>query len=124
MNAIFGRHSRPSDAELHALWTLVSCNDGTRVMPRLIHYIDERRRQRGRWVEVLQTTKVPLRFINGAVDPVSGRHMAERYRELVPNPDVVILEDIGHYPQLEDPDGVLRAYLEFVVPLCATPGSP
>ena len=42
--------------------------------------------------------------------------MAARYRELVPNPDVVLLAGIGHYPQLEAPERVLEAYLEFVTP--------
>jgi len=40
--------------------------------------------------------------------------MAERYRELVPNPDVVLLDGIGHYPQLEAPERVLEAFLSFV----------
>lgn len=61
----------------------------------------------------LQTTSLPMRLIDGPEDPVSGRPMAERYRELVPRPDVVLLEGIGHYPQVEDPDGVLRALQEF-----------
>jgi pimeloyl-ACP methyl ester carboxylesterase len=123
MKAIFGAKSRLSADELHGLWTLVSASDGTRVIPRLLHYIDERRRHRTRWVEALQTTKVPLRFINGTDDPVSGKHMAERYRQLVPTPDVVILEGIGHYPQLEDPEGVLRAYLDFAAPICGRAAS-
>jgi pimeloyl-ACP methyl ester carboxylesterase len=58
-------------------------------------------------------THIPLRLINGPEDPVSGRHAAERYQELIPNPDVVLLDKIGHYPQTEDPQGVLKAYLEF-----------
>jgi pimeloyl-ACP methyl ester carboxylesterase len=36
----------------------------------------------------------------------------ERYEQLVPNPDVVRLERIGHYPQLEAPELVLAAVLE------------
>ncbi|MNF01005.1 hypothetical protein D3C80_1999290 [compost metagenome] len=57
--------------------------------------------------------QVPLRFINGAVDPVSGAHMLERYKELVPNPDTVSLHGIGHYPHTEAPVQVLRHYLDF-----------
>ena len=59
---------------------------------------------------------MPLRFINGPADPVSGAHMAARYRELVPNPDVVLLDGIGHYPQLEAPEQVLASFFEFVTP--------
>jgi pimeloyl-ACP methyl ester carboxylesterase len=44
---------------------------------------------------------------------VSGAHLADRYRELVPDPDVVLLEGVGHYPQLEDPGRVLDAYFAF-----------
>jgi pimeloyl-ACP methyl ester carboxylesterase len=35
-----------------------------------------------------------------------------RYRELVPNPDVVELPGVGHYPQLEAPGDVQRAVLD------------
>ncbi len=44
---------------------------------------------------------------------MSGRHLAERYRELVPDPDVVVLDDVGHYPQLEVPDRVVDEYEAF-----------
>ena len=51
--------------------------------------------------------------MNGAVDPVSGAHMAARYRELIPHPDIVSLEGIGHYPMVEAPQAVLEALLAF-----------
>jgi pimeloyl-ACP methyl ester carboxylesterase len=31
----------------------------------------------------------------------------------VPQPDVVLFEDLGHYPHLEAPAAVLAAYLDF-----------
>jgi pimeloyl-ACP methyl ester carboxylesterase len=94
-------------------WQLVSYNDGHRISHELIRYIEERRENRERWVGALQTTSVPLRLINGPEDPVSGKHMTERYRELVPNPDIVLLPGIGHYPQVEDPTGVVEALRSF-----------
>jgi len=112
--AVFGPQTQPSAAELHAVWKLNTCNDGPRVVHRIIRYLTERRQFRERWVGALQTSAVPLRFINGPEDPVSGRHMAERYRELVPQADVVLLEGIGHYPQIEAPQRVLEAFLPFV----------
>jgi pimeloyl-ACP methyl ester carboxylesterase len=47
------------------------------------------------------------------VDPVSGAHLAARYRELVPAPDVILLEGVGHYPHLEDHERVLQEYFRF-----------
>lgn len=112
--AIFGPRTRPSPEELATIWALNTHHDGLRVLPRLLGYIDERRACRARWVGALCTTRVPLRLINGPEDPVSGRHMAERYRALVPQPDIVLLDGIGHYPQLEAPDQVRAALLAFL----------
>jgi pimeloyl-ACP methyl ester carboxylesterase len=111
---VFGPRTQPTEGELRDFWRLVSRNDGLRIAHRLIRYIAERRRFRDRWVGALQAGGVPLRLIDGAEDPVSGAHLAERYRALVPEADVVLLEGIGHYPQVEDPEGVVRAYLDFV----------
>jgi len=118
--AVFGPRTQPSDADMDDFWSQVSHDDGHHISHRLIGYMQERRRHRERWVGALQTGSVPLRLINGPADPVSGRHMAERYRELVPEADVVLLgADIGHYPQVEDPENVLVAYLSFLEQLAA-----
>lgn len=111
--AIFGADTRPSARELDEFWSLIRRDGGHRIMHKLVRYMPERIRHRQRWVGALQKTRVPLRVINGPDDPVSGAHMAARYRELVPNPDVVSLPGIGHYPQTEDPAGVLKAFFEF-----------
>jgi pimeloyl-ACP methyl ester carboxylesterase len=111
--AVFGRETQPSAEEWHDFWRLTAESDGAVIWPALLGYMEERRQHRERWVGALQSTRVPLRVIDGPEDPVSGAHMVERYRELVPNPDTVLLPGIGHYPQVEDPDGVLRAFLEF-----------
>jgi pimeloyl-ACP methyl ester carboxylesterase len=39
--------------------------------------------------------------------------MVQRYRELIRNPDVISLPGIGHYPQTEAPEQVLKAFFEF-----------
>lgn len=111
--AIFGAGTQPTPAELDQFWSLIRHDGGHRVMHRLIRYMPERRAHRARWVGALQGTRVPLRLIDGADDPVSGAHMARRYGELVPNADVVLLPGIGHYPQTEAPEAVLRAFEDF-----------
>jgi pimeloyl-ACP methyl ester carboxylesterase len=110
---VFGPHTPPSESELDAFWELIAHNDGPKVMHRLIHYILDRRVNRERWVAAMQETSVPLRVIDGALDPISGAHMVERYRELIERPDTVLLPAIGHYPQTEAPAQVLAHYLEF-----------
>ncbi len=113
MREVFGRDTPPSPELIDELWSLLRHAGGHRVLHRLIGYMEERRRNRARWVDVLATTKVPLRLIDGSLDPVSGAHLAARYREIVPDADVVDLPHVGHYPQIEDPDAVLRAFLAF-----------
>ncbi len=110
---VFGPDTQPSETELDRFWELVAHNQGSRIAHLLIRYMDERRLHRSRWVQPLQTSHVPIRLVNGNLDPVSGRHLSDYYRRRVPNPDIVNLPNIGHYPQVEDPDAVLQAVLPF-----------
>lgn len=110
---VFGPQTKPSLIELHDYFSLITTHNGQRVMPRLIRYLDQRREQRDRWVGAMTTTRVPMRLIDGTSDPVSGETMAARYIELIPDPDVVRLEGIGHYPHVEAPDRMLKAFTEF-----------
>lgn len=113
LHRVFGPHTPPSAAFVDELWTLLRHDDGQLAIPLLIHYIRERREHRPRWVGALQRTKVPLTVIDGTADPVSGSDMLARWRELIPHAPVVELPGIGHYPQIEDPAGVLRAFFAF-----------
>jgi pimeloyl-ACP methyl ester carboxylesterase len=112
MREIGGREP-PAAEELADLWSLMIEGDGKRALRRLIDYMRQRREHRARWVGALVESAVPRLLICGALDPVSGRHLAERYRELVPAPRVVLLDKVGHYPQLEAPAAVLEAFLAF-----------
>lgn len=111
--AVFGANTQPSVEELSDFWHLVALDKGQKLAHRLLQYIPERRKHRERWLQAMQTTAIPLRLINGLDDPVSGEHLLERYRELIPKADVVGLEGIGHYPQVEAPGAVLAAFLDF-----------
>lgn len=111
MTAIFGPDTPPSRAFLDDAWFLLTRDGGRAMLPRLIRYMVERREKRARWVGALTRGAVPTRLIVGALDPISGRHMADRYRELVPDPDIILLERLGHYPHVEDPAAVLAAFL-------------
>lgn len=110
---VFGPRTQPSDAEIAEFWALLVHGGGRRMFHKLFHYIPERRAQRPRWVGALCDTAIPLRLVNGPEDSISGAHLAARYRELVPQPDVVSLPGIGHYPHVEAPSAVLGAVLPF-----------
>lgn len=110
---VFAPDTQPTPEELRGWWKLITHNDGHRIMHRLIYYMRERRENFDRWVGVLAQPPIPLRFLAGDMDPVSGRHMAECFGALGPNQDWGLLEGVGHYPQSEAPQRVLDDYLAF-----------
>jgi len=113
MNRVFSPNYPPSEEFLTDSWRLLIQNGGRKTLPRLIRYMRERKQNCDRWVGILQTTSVPITLINGSLDPISGSHAADRYRDLVPNPRVVRLEELGHYPQVEYPELILEEIKKF-----------
>ncbi|NNC38029.1 MAG: alpha/beta hydrolase [Hyphomonadaceae bacterium] len=110
---VFGPHTQPSEQELDGFWKLICHNDGHKTFHKLLHYIADRREHRERWVGALQNSRVPIRLVDGGMDPVSGKHMYEYFREIVPNGEAVLLPELGHYPHTEGPDQVLREITPF-----------
>ena len=90
--------------ELVTLAQLVVHGGGSRVMPRTIRYIEERRVHEGRWTGAIERHESPLTIIWGDVDPIAVWPMAERLHAARPDTTLVRLEGIGHYPMLEAPD--------------------
>lgn len=112
--SIFGAETQPSTDELNDFLTLFKHNGGKRIAHKLIRYMTERTKYRERWVKPLQTMKQPFLFINGSADPVSGRHLIERFREVVPlQKNIIELESIGHFPHFEAPKIFLEKFFDF-----------
>jgi pimeloyl-ACP methyl ester carboxylesterase len=103
-----------SDADLHQHWQAIQRRDGARIYHALIRYIDERYAHRARWEGALAHCPTPLHAIWGQVDPVSGADVAARLRERAPGVDLLALDAVGHYPQLEVPDVVADAILRML----------
>jgi pimeloyl-ACP methyl ester carboxylesterase len=111
---VFGPQTQPSANELDEQWALLTHNGGIRIPGKLLRYLDERQRHKERWVGAVVDATVPVRLVNGPADPVSGERVAAAYRATVEAADVVLLgEHVGHYPQIEDPQGVVTALFEF-----------
>ncbi len=100
--------AEPDSAEM---WRAMHRDDGQRIGHLLIRYITDRERHEQRWVGALEQTDVPLQFVWGMLDPVSGAHMAERIAERLPRAPLLALSDVAHWPQLEVPERVSGALL-------------
>jgi pimeloyl-ACP methyl ester carboxylesterase len=93
------------------IWRSMNRDDGQRNTHLLIHYMTDRERHEQRWVAAIEQTDVPLRFVWGMLDPVSGAHMAQRIAERLPAAPLLALEDVAHWPQLEAHERVAAALL-------------
>ncbi len=111
---VFGPDTQPTKIELDEFYHLVDYNNGGRITHKLIGYMKDRKQHKARWENATVNPSIPVRLIDGALDPVSGRHLAEHYLQKVPNPDVIILDNIGHYPQTEAPKETLQYFLGFM----------
>lgn len=110
---VFGPSTPPSKEVVDTLWLLLTHNNGVAVMHKLINYITERKQNRERWVGAIVNSTISIKLIAGAKDPISGQHMIDHYRRLVPNANITTMSNLGHYPQVEDPDAISAAYLLF-----------
>jgi pimeloyl-ACP methyl ester carboxylesterase len=112
--SVFGAETQPTEDELNDFVEIFKYNDGKRIAHKLIRYMTEREKYRARWVGALERMSQPFRFINGLTDPVSGKHLVARFREVVPHQtDIVELANIGHFPHFETPEIVLEKFFEF-----------
>lgn len=99
-------------ADSAEIWRANSRADGQLIGHRLIRYILDRREHEERWVGALESADVPIAFVWGMLDPVSGAHMAQRIAERLPGAPLLALEDVGHWPMLEAPDRVAAGLLD------------
>jgi len=111
---VYGKNTQPSDQFLDEQWDVLNYNDGKAIAYLIGRLVFEKKNHQNRWIKSMQKTTIPVCFINGPADPNSGIHMANRYTTLIPNPKVFLLgSEIGHWPHLENPNGVLKSYEEF-----------
>ncbi|HYM55262.1 MAG TPA: alpha/beta hydrolase [Solirubrobacteraceae bacterium] len=98
-----------SAADSKDMWRAMSRDGGHRIAHLLIRYLTDREIHGERWATALHTTDVPLAFVWGMLDPISGAHMAERIRDRLPHAPFLALEDVSHWPSLEAPQRVAAA---------------
>jgi len=102
--ATFSPRSRVAPQELRTLWALVAHGDGQRNLPRLIRYIEERRRSEQRFTGAIEDHPSALAVVWGVDDPIAVVAMADRLCELRPDALLTRLDGVGHYPMIEAPE--------------------
>jgi len=111
---VFGPDTQPSEAELDAFWSFISHKNGNRITHKLLHYIADRIEHKERWETALVNAQDKIGLINGALDPVSGKHAYDKWCKVLPDARHHLLNTIGHYPQVEAPQEVADTALEWL----------
>src|SRR4051812_23676905 len=101
--ATFSPSSSVPDDELVAQWELIARADGHRLLPRLIRYIEERRRDESRYTGAIEMHPSPVGVVWGVEDPIAVVAMTDRFSAKRPEADVIRLDGVGHYPMIEAP---------------------
>lgn len=111
---VFGPATQPSAHELDEFWEFISHKRGNRITHKLLHYIADRVTHKERWEAALITAQDKIGLINGALDPVSGKHAYDKWRITVPRARHHLIETVGHYPQVEAPGDVAAKALQWL----------
>ena len=107
LSRIFSPEHPLSAEEAADQWSLIAHNGGNRILDKLTLYLIERVQYANRWHGALPSWPGELSLAWGLLDPVSTRAVLDAVRELRPAAAVTELPELGHYPQLEDPDAVV-----------------
>ncbi len=101
-----------SDDELDALWTMMVFNQGRQVLHQTTQYIKQRHQHWHRWIGALQQTTLPIKIVWARNDPVAVAAMATTLHAEITDSVLTELENLGHFPMLEDPERWTDAVLK------------
>lgn len=94
-------------------WALLAHAGGHRIVDRLTFYLHERVRYAERWHGALRDWPGRLELMWAMRDPVATGAVLDAVTELRPHVRVTRLPDLGHYPQLEQPEAVAEVIGRF-----------
>jgi pimeloyl-ACP methyl ester carboxylesterase len=103
-----------TEDELDDAWELVAHNGGDLLLPRLIRYIEDRRRDEARYTGAIERHPSPLTIIWGVDDPIAVLQMATRLSSVRRDSSLVTLDSVGHYPMIEAPQMFATAADDFL----------
>ncbi len=115
LGATFGTAAPATQEQLGQTWQALAREDGHLLAADLMYYVADRAQHGRRWVAVMETTPLPLSFVWGMQDPVSGAHVLDEVHRRLPHARTRELGDVGHWPPLEAPAEVARAVRDLVL---------
>jgi pimeloyl-ACP methyl ester carboxylesterase len=113
LSFVWARPERTAELDRRAITYWLSRGDGLAVLGAIAKYNLERERYADRWRPILAETSVPIRMLWGDKDPIAVLEIGRRLAELSGGP-LRILDGVGHFPQMEDPERWAAAVLESV----------
>ncbi|MCP3964032.1 MAG: alpha/beta hydrolase [bacterium] len=114
MRRLWGDRRKADDGDLDSMWQGVRSHQGHLRTHQISSYLNERMRFRHRWIGALVRLDLPTHVLWGRRDPVAVAAIAEKLAEETPDAVLTWLDDAGHYPMLEDPQGWSEAALSFL----------
>ncbi len=79
----WGTRREMDETEIGEIWASMNERGGVALMHDLLHYVADRREHEARWRGALESSDLPMTFVWGDLDPVSGAHMIERVQDAV-----------------------------------------
>jgi pimeloyl-ACP methyl ester carboxylesterase len=101
--SIFSPGHPLTQEEAEDQWALICAGGGRTLNHKTIRYMEERFRHAERWHGALRDWPKPLSLAWGMLDPVATENVLNAVLDLRPHAPLTRLEDLGHYPQIEDP---------------------
>ncbi len=114
LRRLWGDPSRVDESDLDAIWAGIVHADGRLRMHAISGYIAERYRFRERWVGALARFDRPALVLWARRDPVAVSEIGQGLADTIPRARLVWLDELGHYPMLEDPEGWVEPLLDFL----------
>ena len=105
MSKVWYDKSKVNLKEFEILYRLLwDTPESKKTFPIVSRYLDERRKFWHRWIGALCETQRKIILIWADKDPVAIIEMAYDLQDKIPNNELFVLKDIGHYPMLEAPE--------------------
>jgi pimeloyl-ACP methyl ester carboxylesterase len=107
--SIFSPAHPLTDEEAEDQWALICAGGGRTLNHKTIRYMEERIRHAERWQGAIRDFSKRVSIAWGMLDPVATERVLDAVLALRPAAPLTRFEDLGHYPQIEDPERVAAA---------------